>query len=159
MTSWLNIRNSSNASRRVSSIELGESSIIQEISTIIERILSIKNYIDSPEQKGNNEIQVRKLSGIRNDIIYNTIIEKYDNKEEYLKYIHDELIRRIWEIIENIINKNLSSKEIRGLNRIFSTAINQTEMKLNAWSKLKIQKAINEKIWLRFDFIGPIQRN
>ena len=77
----------------------------------------------------------------------------------YIKNIHDTLISTVWENIMSILDKNLSSKEVRAINRHLSTQINQTEMRLTSESKKAITQALQSKIGNRFDFIGPPNSN
>lgn len=159
MSSWLHIRRTTNPSRKLWSNIIGESSVVDKINSTIKRILDIKKCIYTLESNSDTKTGIREASWIRNDLIYNQGVATYNGGENYIKQIHDDLVLQVWTDINNIINRNLSSKEIRALNRSLAIWINQTEMKLSPESKDIIQQAFWNKIGNRFDFVGPIQIN
>jgi hypothetical protein len=159
MSNWLHIRRTTNPSRKLWSNIIGESSVVDKINTTIERILEIKKCIYNPESNFGTKAGIREASWVRNDLIYNQGIATYNGGENYIKQIHDDLVLQVWIDINTIINRNLSSKEIRAINRSLATWINHTEMKLGPESKDIIQQAFWSKIGNRFDFVGPIQIN
>lgn len=67
---------------------------------------------------------------------------EYSNDIVYIRNIHDKLISTIWEAVMSILNKNLSSKEVRTINRYLSTQINQTELRLTPESKKAFTQAL-----------------
>jgi hypothetical protein len=159
MSNWLHIRRTTNPSRKLWSNIIGESSIVDKISTTINRILKIKKCIYTLESNSDTKSDIREASWVRNDLIYNQGIATYNGEKNYIKQIHDDLVLQVWIDINTIINRNLSSKEIRALNKSLATWIDYTEMKLSLESKDIIQQAFWSKIGNRFDFVGPIQIN
>lgn len=136
--------------------------IIDDLQNRISKILSIKQRLSLEETFFNGNIKrvsLRDVSGINNDHLYEQWVQKHGNDVLYIKTIHDAIIANVWENIMNILDKNLSPKEVRAINRYLSTDINQTEMKLTPESKKTVTQALQSKIGNRFDFIGPPNNN
>lgn len=133
------------------------SSIVNWFTSIVERILTIKKWLYRLwKSKDTDIVSTQEISWIRNKILYEKwLLEHNNDKIVFLQNILNTKIFEVWENIDNIITKQLSSSQIRELNRQLSIDIDIHERALSPESKKIILSALEQKIGNRPDFVGP----
>ncbi len=137
-------------------LSIDVSSIVDPLVSMVERILTIQNWLERLITNKCNPLTFQEIAWIKNSDLYRMELRSYDNNiKRYLQSILDAKVPLAWENTYSLIEKQLSPSQIRTLNKLLDLNVDSHRIWLTRESRRLILDALEEKIGNRPNFVGP----